>query len=336
MNEEILDKYYSHLRQKYRKHHTRRNNYKFTRLFLKWILENKGKTYLEIEFDDMQDYKAFCNDNYKVNGNVGRLSAVNNFVSDFLEKPELRVSVPKSVYVNKQVLSDEEIEQYKNAAETPLEKLIVTYQVDGLLRPGEFYKLRKSLHDFKNQTLSLDDTKTGNNSVIITPNMMKAYYEYISYRTKPRHKKDQDKLIIIPKGSHYGLPLIENSDYIYRHTKIIAARAGFKRSVYPYLIKPSAITDGFNKQVNPKILKRQARHSKIESTLRYDHTDDKMVKDHFNKVQRNVDMENITPEDKARVWMDKLLSKEIDLKTFKTGIDVLLPKKHDRDDVGYV
>ena len=36
--------------------------------------------------------------------------------------------------------------------------------------------------------------------------------------------------------------------------KNIAVKGGFTRSVYPYLVKPSAITDGFNKQMNPKIL----------------------------------------------------------------------------------
>jgi hypothetical protein len=36
------------------------------------------------------------------------------------------------------------------------------------------------------------------------------------------------------------------------------------------------------------------------------------------------------------VLFDELLGGEIDLKTFKTGIDVLLPKKHRGDDIGYV
>jgi len=36
--------------------------------------------------------------------------------------------------VNKPVLSYEELERYRNAAETFLEKLIVAYQIDELLR----------------------------------------------------------------------------------------------------------------------------------------------------------------------------------------------------------
>ncbi|MBE3122140.1 MAG: hypothetical protein IMZ58_08050 [Thermoplasmata archaeon] len=35
------------------------------------------------------------------------------------------------------------------------------------------------------------------------------------------------------------------------------------------------------------------------------------------------------------MWLDKLLSNEIDIKTFKTGLDVLLLKKHKGEDIGY-
>ena len=337
MNEEILEKYKQYLRREYSKQSTRGNYYKFIQYFLKWLWDTKHKRYDQLTPDDTKDYKAFCLQHYKTNGNVGRLNAINNFVDNFLNKPELRVSVPNSVYVNKQVLSHEELEQYKNAAITPLEKLVVTYQIDGLLRPGEFFKLRISLHDCKNQVLYLDDTKTGNNHVILTPNMIKALKEYLLYRPKPKRKEDEDKLLIIDKGSHYGLAPSPNSDFIYRVTKRIAARAGFKRSVYPYLIKPSAITDGFNQHVNPKILQRQARHRKIETTLRYDHTTDKMVKNYFNSIQGHPDIDALNATDKAKVWMDKLLSGEIDLKTFKSGLDVLLPhNRHGGDDVAYL
>jgi hypothetical protein len=125
------------------------------------------------------------------------------------------------------------------------------------------------------------------------------------------------------------------SDFMYRITKRIALRSGLEKNVYPYLIKPSAITEGFNNQVNPRILQRQARHKKIETTLRYDHTSDEMTKEYFNKVQSK-DIDTLSPEDKAKVWLNKLLSNEIDLKTFKTGIDVILPPRRKDEDIGYI
>ena len=336
MNKEIMEKYQQHLRGKYRNINTRKNNYKFAKLFLRWVEEEKGKTCSQLTPDDTKDYKAFCLETYEVNGNVARLNSINNFLDDFFKRPELRVTVPRAVPVNKQILSEKELDRYIKSAETPLEKLIVIYQVDAFIRPGEFGKLRISLHDIENQIVYMDDTKTGNNSVIFTPNMAEAYEGYLRARIHPNDSKFDDHLIIIDTGSHYGKPLSEKrGDYIWRHTKKIAARAGFKRSVYPYLIKPSAITDGFNKKVNPKILQRQARHSRIETTLMYDHTSDEMVKEYFNRAQRHQNLDSLKPDDKAKVWLDKLLSNEIDLKTFKTGIDVLLPKKHTGDDIGY-
>jgi len=337
MNEEILSKYLDYLRREYRKENTRKNYYKFVKYFLEWLWETKRKTYDELTPEDTQDYRAFCLENYKTNGNVGRLNAINNFVDKFLHRSELRISVPASEYVNKPVLSHEELEKYRSAAETPLEKLIVTYQIDGLLRPSEFPKLRISLHDCDNQILYLDDTKTGNNSVILTPNMIKAFREYLRYRPKPKRKEDEDKLIISDKGRFYGLALREGSEFIRRHTKKIAARAGIKKSVYPYLIKPSAITNAFNQRVNPKIIQRQARHRKIETTLRYDHTADEMVKEYYNQMQKYPNIDSLDDKEKARIWMEKLLAGEIDLKTFKEGINILLPAiQHRGEDIAYL
>jgi site-specific recombinase XerD len=336
MDTEILDKYKEYLRQNYKKQGTKKSYYRYVHLFLKWLYETIGKTAEELTPKDTKDYKAYCLEKYKTNSNVGRLNVVNNFVDEFLHKPNLRITAPKSVKVNKNVLTDKELEKYIESADTPLERLIALYQIDGLLRPGEFTKLKISLHNLEKQIIYLDDTKTGDTSKIFIPRMIDAYQNYLRYRLKPKNPKDNDYLIIIDKGNYYGHPIqTQRSDFIWRKTKKIGVKAGFKRNIYPYLIKPSVITEGFNKQINPRIIQRQVRHKKIETTLRYDHTSDKMAKDYFNKAQsKNID--TLSVEDKAKVWLDKLLSNEIDLKTFKTGIDVLLPQKRKDDDIGYI
>jgi len=119
-NDEILQRYHQYLRQEYRKENTRKNYHRFVKHFLKWLYDTRGKNVDQIASDDTKDYKAFCTENYAVNGNVGRLNALNNFTIKLLERPELRVSAPRSMKTNKPVLNEEEIEQYKNAAETSL------------------------------------------------------------------------------------------------------------------------------------------------------------------------------------------------------------------------
>jgi site-specific recombinase XerD len=83
------------------------------------------------------------------------------------------------------------------------------------------------------------------------------------------------------------LPLIYKigifGGFINKTTRQIAQKPGITKYVASYIIKPSSITLDFNKQVNPKIIQRKARHRKIETTLRYDHVSDDMVRDYFNK-----------------------------------------------------
>ena len=50
-------------------------------------------------------------------------------------------------------------------------------------------------------------------------------------------------------------------------------------------MSPPSITVDFNKQINPKIIQRKARYRKIETTLRYDHVNDDMVREYFEKIQ---------------------------------------------------
>jgi len=324
--QKILEKYEQYLRQNYSSKNTRVNYSKYAKNFLKWLNKEKGKTYDQLTPEDTKDYKAYCLAKFKPNGNVGRLNGVNNFVDEFLDKPELRISAPKSVKANKKVLNEKELQQYIDAAQTPLEKLIVVYEVDGLLRPGEFPQLKISNHDLVNQRLYLDNTKTGNNHIILTPRMEHAYKEYLKVRPKPKDPKDNDKLIIIPKGSHIGKPIQDGSNFVYRRTKEIAANTRIQRSVYPYLIKPSSITQQFNDRVNPTIIKRQARHRKIETTLLYDHSDEQMVKDHYNKLQnKQPNTDHLDKEDEIELLYKRYKSGEIDPKTFKRNLDVLFP-----------
>lgn len=71
-------------------------------------------------------------------------------------------------------------------------------------------------------------------------------------------------------------------------------QAGITKYVAPYIIKPSSITLDFNKQVNPKIIQRKARHHKIETTLRYDHVSDDTVREYFESFQQGIKSENIS------------------------------------------
>ena len=62
-----------------------------------------------------------------------------------------------------------------------------------------------------------------------------------------------------------------------------------------------------------------------------------MVKEYYNQVQRQPNIDLLDDREKARIWLDKLLAGEIDLKTFKEGINILLPTiKHRGEDIAYL
>ncbi|MCU0849747.1 MAG: site-specific integrase [Candidatus Thermoplasmatota archaeon] len=337
MGEEIMENYRQYLRGKYRKAHTQENYYRFVSDFQGW-LEEKGKSIEELAPQDTQDYKIYCTENYSLNGNVGRMNALNNFVGKFLGKKELLVRAPDSEASNKQVLSKDELDRYVAAAETPLEKLVVSLQVDGLLRPGEICELKESNVDFENRKLYLDDTKTGNNYIIMSRHLMDRMTEYREHRTEPKREEDKDRLIILDRGNRTGLPPTSHRpDFVYNLTKRLAVKAKIRRSVYPYLIKPSVITRYFDENVNPKTIQRMARHKYIDTTLRYDHTDDTTVRDFLDR-RHGEPTEGRGEDDDLKQTaeiLQRLIDGEIDVKELAKEIKSTKRKEH-KDDVAYL
>lgn len=276
-----LTKYRQYLDLNYRKKTTIMNYYYYVRLFLKWI----NKPLEDITKDDMLNWKGYLIHTFKKNGNARRVMSVNNFFK-WLERSDLKLPVPGQEHSNKIVLSEQELNQYIETSKTsPLWHMIALFQIDGLLRPSEFSILKISNMDLDNQTFYLDDTKTGNNYIILSPRLVESIKNYLLYREPlPEYK---DYLVIIPHGTYKGKTPQPFGGFIKKQTKLIAQKAGITKYVAPYIIKPSSITCDFNKQVNPKIIQRKARHSKIETTLQYDHVSDDMVREYFTNFANN-------------------------------------------------
>ena len=336
--EQALHEYQKYLSRNYRKKTTQRNYYKSVKKALHWFKEHKNITDSDtVTREDLEDWRAYCNEHYKQNGNVSRFNALNNFFVHFQGKKDYKISVPASIRANKHVMNKDELITYIRAAETPLEKMVVLLQIDGLLRPSEIARIKIGNLDLENHRLYLDDTKTGNNYIIISPRLTDSIQTYLGTRRQPRDIKDLDMLIIMKTGRYAGYAPKDAHSFVYGMTKRLAARAGFTRNIYPYLIKPSVITNDLNEHVNPKIVQRKARHKRIESTLRYDHTSDEMLVEHFHSQHEPVSVTTESNyEDMARVLLDKLLAGEIDNGTFKKSLDILAPtkntpKKHTRD-----
>jgi len=272
---ETLEKYHQYLNLNYRKKTTIQNYYYHVRKFLQWM----NKPINEVTNDDMLNWKGYLLHKYMKNGNARRVASANHFTK-WLKRTDLKIPVPCQEHSNKIVLSEQELNDYlESSKDNPFWHVIALFQIDGLLRPSEFSYIKLSNLDLDNQNLYLDDTKTGDNYIILSPRLIEAINNYLPYR-RPK-LEFEDYLIIIPDGTYKGKVPKPFGGFINRTTKQIAQKAGITKYVAPYIIKPSSITLDFNKQVNPKIIQRKARHKKIETTLRYDHVSDDMVREYY-------------------------------------------------------
>jgi len=274
----LLTKYSQYLDLNYRKKTTIMNYYYYVRLFLKWV----NKPLKDVTKEDMLNWRGYLLHTFKKNGNARRVMSVNHFTK-WLERSDLKLPVPGQEHSNKIVLSEQELNLYiETSKENPLWHMIALFQIDGLLRPSEFSILKISNMDLDNQTFYLDDTKTGNNYIILSPRLVEAIKNYLPCREPlPEY---EDYLVILPDGTYKGKAPQPFGGFIKKQTKLIAQKAGITKYVAPYIIKPSSITCDFNKHINPKIIQRKARHSKIETTLQYDHVTDEMVREYFAKL----------------------------------------------------
>ena len=330
MNEEILNQYLDYLRREYQKKGTIYNYYRRTKLFLKWF----NKPVKELTKKDLEKWHIHINQNYAQNGNLTRIIAVNVFLRFLGKHKQWKLSVPPPKKTNKTPLSKEQLDNFLKASENDhLDNLIALLEIDGLLRPSEITEIKISNVDFATQRLYLNDTKTGDNSIIMSPRLQNAIENYLKFKRPIPLEKYKDYLLIIPTGRKLaGHKFSIKAGIIRDLTKKIAIKANINRKVTPYIIKPSSITRKFEERVNPRVIQRMARHRNIKTTLIYDLTDENSVREYFQQ-QNNIDIGNLSNKDKARLWLDKFLSGEIDVESFKKGIDFLqqTPKRETND-----
>ena len=334
MNERILKEFKEYLCREYRKYGTICSYYIRLRKFLKWLekpVENLTK-------DDLLRWRSYINQKFAQNGNISRVVAVNVFLKFIGKHEEWKIPVPPPKKTNKTPLSREQLDKFLEASEDNyLYHLIALLEVDGLLRPSEITEIKISNIDFDNQRLFLDDTKTGDNYIIISPRLQLAIEDYIKFQRPNPLEEYKNYLLIIPPGRRLaGHRLSIKAGIIRDITKKIAIKADIKRKVTPYVIKPSSITRKFEERVNPRVIQRMARHRNIKTTLIYDLTDENSVREYFQQ-QNTIDIQNLSPRDKARLLLDKYLSGEIDPDTYKTGVDTLkqIKEKH-LHDINYI
>jgi len=270
MNEDILRKYKSYLRQEHGKENTIKAYYDGIKHYSEYIQKPLKKTALK----DLQRWKEHIVQKDNQNTVRIKLFGVNKFYR-WIGKLKIKVSIPAQVRAQRKIFTVEEKNRFlETAKQDPLYNTIALGLYDEILRPNELINIRISDIDFEGHMMYLRDSKVGNTSVPMSPRFEQAVIDYLKIRVNPMEEY-KDFLLIHGKGVFKG-EKYQSTHLIRRITMKIALLSGINKQVTPYkIVKPSAITLRLNDNVNPRTVQRIARHKNIKTTLIYDHSTDK-------------------------------------------------------------
>jgi integrase len=275
--EEQLQRYHDYLCGEHTKHNTITNKLGAIRTLLQ-------QTQGIINPETIQQLKIWANQHYSHNSRNNRINAWNQYLR-WSGQPEYQMKHIGFIETNQYALEEPEINLIlKEARRDELTNLIVLFLFDGALRPSEIIDIRLNRRD--GSRLYLDDTKTGDKRIILSPMLIQAWDDYLRIRPTPQPGYEQ---YLILKANHkqpgtkYG-----DTDSIIKMTKNIGRLANIKKTVTPYTIRRTSVTLRQNKYSNYymgdiKLVQALFRHKDIATTLRYDRTSDLDIERYFDE-----------------------------------------------------
>jgi hypothetical protein len=159
---------------------------------------------------------------------------------------------------------------------------------DGALRPSEIISIKITGRD--GNRLYLDDTKTGDKRIILSPVLLKAWDEYLKIRTTPKPGHEQ---YLILKDHHKGKGTRYNDIHAINDIVTDISRLSGLKEVTPYTIRRTSATLRLNKYSkyymgDIKLVKDLFRHRDITTTLKYDRTTDLDIENYFSELQSTI------------------------------------------------
>lgn len=277
--EKVLQRYDNFLCGEYSKKNTIKNKMSSVRSFLEYVdcvVSNKS----------ILNWRHHINGNYRHNTVNLKIQRVNEFLV-WYGKPEFKMKLIGFKDTNKKALSENDFEwliQYIDNAEM---RLIFWLLFDGILRPSELINIR--LSNRKDDVLYLDDTKTGDNKIILSQEVIDAWDDYLKVRPKPKHGFED--FLLIQKDYMYRGQKYAYTHAISKKIKKLAGKSGLNQVVTSYTIKRTAITLRFDKSSkffvgNPKIIRNMARHKDLKTTLKYDCSGDDDIRRVFREERK--------------------------------------------------
>ena len=274
--DKILQRYYDFLCGEYSNKNTIKNKMSSVRMFLKYVD-------CVISKQSILEWRQYINVEHKHNTVNLMIQRVNEFLG-YYSKPKLKMKLIGFKDTNKKALSEGDFERLIQCINNEELRLIFWLLFDGILRPSELINIR--LSNRKDDVLYLDNTKTGNNKIILSQDVIDAWDNYLKVRPEP--EQSFEDFLLIQKDYMY-----KGQKYAYTHAiskkiKKLAVKSGLNQVVTAYTIKRTAITFRFDKSSkffvgNPKIVRNMARHKDLKTTLKYDCSGDDDIRRVFRE-----------------------------------------------------
>lgn len=271
----LLQDYESHLVVTYRKQHT----------FKTYL--NGAKQYLTFShgvFDreTVNNYVKYLYKTFKPNTIAGYIESLDKLLK-YLDLEQYHVPIPKGTNIIRDTITLEQIQDIKNYARNNInddvikmqEYLVVQFITDLDTRNHEITKSRwKYIRENK---ILFEDCKTGNTYGFLSDETLLALDRY-----KPMMKyRDRDYVFVNQRGSYRGSKWSDNGWKIHDIIGRIS-RHVIGRRLCPQDFRASVITEEYNHWVNPLVIQRKARHRSQKTTLKYNHVDERHLKDYID------------------------------------------------------
>lgn len=260
--------------------------------FLTLINKQVGK---DITKEDLQKYQVWANKDkgYKSNTLTPKYCGINIYL-EFLGKPDdwikkNRLQPPPQIIPNKTPFTREEIKLLFKISKTNLRdnSLFKTFYY-GMLRRSEIQNLNIDDIDFQRNKIrvgnsSFNPKRNKHAEINIHPDCIEAIKDYLEAR-EPRNISEK-ALFLNRYGDRIGKTDINLT------IKRYAYKMGLKKKAYPHLFRISAITHMAQRGLNIEEIKRQSRHTDIETLMGYIQLSDEEVKDAY---LRGISFDNTT------------------------------------------
>jgi len=193
---------------------------------------------------------------------------------------------------DKAVLTDRQLEILFDTVEhmDARHQLVFYLEYDGIRRPREICDL---LLNARTDDVLYYNGKTHRDHIIMTDRLMRAWDRYVNYeRPLPKTQNDNKYLILNVnkcngiKGTHLLTthPLIRVIREIVYKSNITVPMG---ENPTNYLIKRTSITRQLKACPDPKIIQMQAGHSKLTTTMRYNHVSDDDRRQYFSTLDKD-------------------------------------------------